>query len=474
MIVLFIIAALAFDVGMVLVERRDEQNAADAAALAGARYVKVDPTAARDAANRYAHLNGYDDADPNQNVLVHIPPIHGRYAGFPGFIEVQIESTRPSIFAGIIGKYVWPVGAFAVATPGQDLNFPFSMLALNQTACKAIQVSGGGEVNAVGTIQSNSDGSDCGGSPADWISFSRTGGSTINVGDDVYCRAFGRIQDAGSGSMDCTIDPNKFALPDPLRNLPEPAKPGLAPAMQFVGPGTEPADQPKWCPGRDDGFAPVATDANTCVLGSPSSTYSGLAWILYPGLYPGGLDIAADTTAYLMPGIYWIGGNGIDVSNGGSIISIDTETDAVEDPTTLVWEPTRGPMDPPNGLGGVLLYNSDDPAPGGPITQNGSSAIVKLMPIQDATSPYFNIVIFQDRTLNVAGDDVTLNGSDSETVVAGLIYLPVGDIKLNGNEGTLTLGQVIASTYQINGDGFFYLTEDELFQAIIIGAGLVD
>jgi hypothetical protein len=146
----------------------------------------------------------------------------------------------------------------------------------------------------------------------------------------------------------------------------------------------------------------------------------------------------------------------------------------VEDPTTLVWEPTRGPMDPPNGLGGVLLYNSDDPAPGGPITQNGSSAIVKLMPIQDATSPYFNIVIFQDRTLNVAGDDVTLNGSDSETVVAGLIYLPVGDIKLNGNEGTLTLGQVIASTYQINGDGFFYLTEDELFQAIIIGAGLVD
>jgi len=149
LIVLFIIAALAFDVGMVLVERRDEQNAADAAALAGARYVKDDPTAARAAASRYALLNGYEDADPNENVLIHIPPIHGRYAGFPGFIEVQIESTRPSIFAGIIGKYVWPVGAFAVATPSQDLNFPFSMLALNPTACKAIQVSGSGEVNAV-------------------------------------------------------------------------------------------------------------------------------------------------------------------------------------------------------------------------------------------------------------------------------------------------------------------------------------
>jgi hypothetical protein len=96
------------------------------------------------------------------------------------------------------------------------------------------------------------------------------------------------------------------------------------------------------------------------------------------------------------------------------------------------------------------------------------------MPIQDSSSPYFNIVVFQDRSLNVAGDDVTLNGSDSETVVAGLIYLPSGDMKINGNDGTLTLGQVIASTYQINGTGFFYITEDDLFESTIIAAGLVD
>ena len=37
--VLLIIAALAFDVGLMVLERRDQQNAADAAALAGARYV---------------------------------------------------------------------------------------------------------------------------------------------------------------------------------------------------------------------------------------------------------------------------------------------------------------------------------------------------------------------------------------------------------------------------------------------------
>ena len=59
-------------------------------------------------------------------------------------------------------------------------------------------------------------------------------------------------------------------------------------------------------------------------------------------------------------------------------------------------------------------------------------------------------------------------------MVAGLIYLPSGDIKINGNDGTLTLGQVIASTYQISGTGFFYITEDDLFESTIIAAGLVD
>lgn len=486
LITLLIIAALAFDVGMMLLERRDEQNAADAAALAGARFVMppggpcatiADCPEAEAAARRIAQANGFDDADPEEVVNVYIPPIHGRYIGLPGFVEVQIEATRPSIFGNVIGRVAWPVGAFAAATNKQDLSFPFSMLALDPTACKAIQVSGGGEVHVVGTVQSNSNGTDCIGDP---ISFSRTGGSTIDVGDDVYCRAFGDIQDEGSGSMDCTIDPNKFMLPDPMQGLPEPSKPGLAPPMQFVGPGTAPTEPPKWCPGRTDAYAPVATSPNTCVLGSPSGTYANLAWILYPGLYPGGLNVSAGTTAYLIPGIYWIGGGGIDIGGGGSMISIDTESQAAADPTTVPWEdPARtDPLMPPDGLGGVMIYNSDDPAPGGDFIQNSSSARMKLMPLDvlagDPNAIYNQIVYFQDRSLDVAGDDLTLNGSDSETVVAGLIYIPSGDIKLNGNEGTLTLGQVIAGTYKINGDGYFYVTDDDLFEAIIRAAGLVD
>jgi hypothetical protein len=460
LVALLVIAALAFDAGMMLVERRDEQNAADAAALAGARHVLTDPVAADAAARDIALANGYDDAASDEAVYVYIPPIHGEYAGYPGFIEVQIEATRPSIFGGIIGKAAWPVGAYAVATNAQNLTFPFSMLALNETACKAIQVSGGGVIEAYANIQSNSDGSDCAGDP---VGFSRTGGSTINVyADDATCRSVGLIQDAGSsGSMTCAKSPNSFALPDPLRALPAPTKPPLAAPMLFAGTGTPPAN-PKNCPGGTP--APSEASPVICKL-APTGAYSDLPWILYPGLYPGGLDVTADTTAYLMPGIYWIGGGGLRVATGGSLFTIETETDANADVSLATWG------------GGVLIYNSQLPAAaGGPIVLDGSAATMKLqaldVPDTDPDAIYNDIVIFQDRAVTTT---VTLNGSSSVTEVQGVIYVPGGEVKLNGNGGTLIVDQIIANTFLIDGGGgTIKVLSGTGFDAIIIAAGLVE
>jgi hypothetical protein len=470
---LMIIAALAFDVGMVLVERRDEQNAADAAALAGGRYVLTAtnhsgpcPSSASgnlsvDAACEIARLNGFDDADPSEIVNVYIPPIHGTYATLPGFIEVQIEGTRPSIFGGIIGRSQWPIGASAVATNSQDLTFPFSMLALNPTACKAIAVSGGGVVEAFANIQSNSNGSGC--APGDPVGFSRTGGATIEVNaPDAICRVVGEFLDQGSGPpVDCAIAENSFALPDPLRNLPAPAKPAPAPAMLYAGSGTAPAN-PRHCPGGSP--APNEASPNTCKL-APNGSYNNTQWILYPGLYPGGLEITADTTAYLMPGVYWIGGGGIRVANGGSMISIAVEADANPNPSLATWG------------GGVMIYNSKLPASaGGPIEQNGSSAIMKLRPLNVSTTDpnhiYNDMVIFQDRTVLTA---VTLNGSSSTTEVLGIIYVPGGQVKLNGNGGTLIVDQVIADTFDINGNGgTIQVLRGTGVDAVITAAGLVE
>jgi hypothetical protein len=460
LIALLIIAALAFDVGMMLVERRDEQNAADAAALAGARYVLTDTAKATDAARRIAMVNGFDDADPNEVVNVYIPAIHGKYAGLPGFIEVQIQGTRPSVFGGIVGRATWPVGAFAVATNGQNLVFPFSMLALHPTACKAIQVSGSGVIEAYANIQSNSSGTDCAGDP---VGFSRTGGSTINVfADDATCRSVGEIQDQGSGSMTCASAEGSFALPDPLRNLPGPDKPPLADPMVYAGTGTAPTF-PKNCPGSLTD-PPSETSPVMCRIPA-SGGPSPVPWILKPGLYPGGLEVSSGRIVYLMPGIYWIGGGGLTVKGGASIMTIETAADANPDVSLATWG------------GGVLIYNSSLPgAPGGPIDLNGSGATMKLqaydVPATDPTAVYNDVVIFQDRAVT---QTVTLNGSASVTEVEGMVYVPSGLVKLNGNGGTLAVDQIIASTYLIDGGGgTIKILAGTDFDSVIVAAGLVE
>ncbi len=466
LVALLTIAALVFDVGMMLVERRDEQNAADAAALAGARFVLGSPVEAEAAARSIAVMNGFDDADPSEVVNVYIPPIHGIYKGLPGFIEVQIQGTRPSIFGGIVGRATWPVGAYAVATNSQNLTFPFAMLALDPTECKAIAVSGGGVVEAYANIQSNSNGSECTGAP---IGFSRTGGSTVNVyATDATCRVVGQLQDQGSGSMTCTVAQNSFALPDPLRNLPAPAKPALAAAMTPVGHTTTPF---KHCPGGNP--APNEASPTVCKIpfnGGPSNQ----AWILYPGLYPGGIAVTQGRTVYLMPGIYWLGGGGLDIGGGGSIVTIGTTADAT---ANVADSPCAVAATPATLCGGVMIYNSKLPtAPGGPINLNSSGATMKLaaldVPTSDPRAIYNGIVIFQDRTVASA---VTLNGSSSKTIVEGIVYVPGAQVKLNGNGGTLILDQVIANTYDINGNGgTIKILRGTGVDAVIVAAGLVE
>jgi hypothetical protein len=461
MFAFLIIAALAFDVGMMLVERRDQQNAADAAALAGARFVLTDEVKAESAARQIADINGFIDSDPDEVVNVYIPPIHGAYAGFPGFIEVQIEGTRASVFGGIIGRSEWPVGAYAVATSKQNLVFPFSMLALNETACKAIAVSGSGTVQAFANIQSNSSGAGC--APGDPIGFARTGGSTIDViAPDATCRVVGDLQDQGSGSMTCTVAENSFALPDPLRNLPAPAKPAL-PTHAIVQVGHTDAI-PDNCPGATPASkAPSETSPKTCKIpggGSPANH----AWILYPGLYPGGLKIDAGRIAYLMPGIYWIGGGGLDVGGDATIFTIATEADAQPTVAASTWG------------GGVLIYNSKLPALAGDvIVLNSSAATMKLkpldVPVTDPRAIYNHIVIFQDRTVTKT---VTLNGSSSGVTVEGIIYVPGGQVKLNGNGGSLTVDQVIADTFDISGTGSIKVLHGTGVDAVIVAAGLVE
>ncbi len=463
-VLLVVMAAAAFDVGQSMLDRRNQQNASDAAALAGARYLLDDPNCnsspslancpkALAAALAVAFDNGFGDGTTNganvngSTVTVRIPPgPTSQFANLAGYVQVTIGSTRSSIFAGQMLPSTWDVAAMGVARNGPDVGAPYSFLALNQTACPSVLISGQGSVTAGGDIQVNSScptGALVTGGNANMTVTSPTG--EINV-----------VGDWASGGGNVTVSPtpqeNQPWVPDPLADLPPPPLPG-APAPVVQESGSQPI--PDGCPGGSN----PATAVSPAACQFPSS-YAGTVWRLYPGYYPGGLHFQAGTF-YLEPGIYYLGGGGLDANGGGATIySVDA-----------------GGTAPPMG-GGILLYNTEDAlyhdqcagvgsfpvdvtaaeACLGPIMLNGSSAPIHIQAIQDGD--YAGIVIFQDRNLSIDDPstpigsrtaDVLINGSASTLNVVGTIYVPLGLFQANGNAGTASTVQVIADEFKVTG-----------------------
>ena len=540
LITLLLIGALAFDGGMVLAEHRDQQDAADASALGGARYLDDDPTdvlgLARAAAVNVASANGYTDGLEGESVDVYIPPVSGPNAGREGFIEVVVSSVEPSLFARVIGLLNWDVGARAVATNGAGGGAPFSMLALDPEGCQAIQVSGQGQVTSYGNIQVNSDCEDS--------ALKRSGQGVINVVvPNASCNVVGGIQSTGGGTLGCVQNEGVSALTDPLADLPAPQIPAYPQPPLQVGGTPHPNGIPKGCQGTVDPnlsvpppptpvyWYPAATwdEPATCQF---DSSYQDTTWRLYPGYYPGGLVLQGGTY-YLDPGIYYLGGGGMtlgangvvvtSVASGGTaldfgVLFYNTEAqDDLNDPDPLVTEDDLYVHDWCQSLwawwagGGTtanfpnpdttdpVLIPADDPATprneyedwfdfrcAGQMRMNGSGVELNLYPLKApvtgecADSPVPNscfngLVFYQNRYLNIPGDDLMLNGSSTGAQVRGTIYLPYGEVKANGNGGTLTLDQVIAWRFKVDGNsGTVNVMNDQDFVFQLQSVGLVE
>ena len=198
-------AALAFDVGQMLIDRRSQQDAADAAALAGARFL-VDPAnpstsapcssktapsycaQAVAAALSTAFANHYGDGSSDgvpangSTVTVKIPPgPESAFAGQPGYIEVSISSNRPSVVGAVLGFFNHRVSDIGTAANRNGATLDASLLALNPTMCQSAQFNGSGSgsgVSVAGNIQVDSN---CSGSNAAHSAFSAGGNSSVTV-----------------------------------------------------------------------------------------------------------------------------------------------------------------------------------------------------------------------------------------------------------------------------------------------------
>lgn len=442
LVVLLGIAALVFDLGQAFVDRRAQQDVADAAALAAARYLPGCPApqssancgTAVTAAVNLASSEGYTDGVNGVHVTVKVPPgSETEFAGAPDTVEVQISGVRASIFGGILGRPTDATGALAVAQNSTGYTLPYSLIALDPTSCGTNKITGnGGGVTLGGTIHVDSS---C---PNQALLLSGSGVLTAPE-----CDVVGGVQVSGGAADRCASQPSGVTVfGDPLRELPPPPQPASPAAITQVA-GTTKA-VPNGCPGS--GTPATAANPVGC---SFNSSYAGLTYRLFPGFYPGGLTFQGGTFL-LEPGIYWIGGGGYTQNGtGNAVMSVDPGA------TTC----TPGPSSC-----GVLFYLGRDPdptvqaacvtSPTGPgcyagWSMKGGASNLQLQAIQ--TGPYAGMVIYVDR--GYSGATVSLNGAATNFSLTGTIYAPTAQVTLNGNGATSFSAQIIAYDFQANGNG---------------------
>jgi hypothetical protein len=409
---LMLAGAMAFDVGLVMLERRDQQNAADAAALAGARELP-DAGTARTKARSIATANGFTQAVDSASVSVGATSTR---------VIVTISRPVASYFANLLGIANFQVSSTAVAISLQDQP-PFAALtALNPHACGALSITGQGVINSWGDIQVNSD---C---PTSALLISGQGNLQLNH-DGLGCWVVGGFQISGKGvGKYCDPPQPGVPLPFPVNGMPSNTATPTSPLQ--VG-GTTKA-VPDGCPGTT-GYS--TTTPKMCQF---PSNYGGTTWRLYPGYYPGGIKIQSGTF-YLEPGIYHLAGGGFE-----SVATDVSVTSVAPGGTTLG--------------GGVLLFNTTHPkAASGSVSIGGNRNSFNLWPLggfdpncTGESQGWNRYLIFQDPAVTTT---VRINGGGNFASARGLIVAPSANVQLNGNGGTLTIDAVVSDTYSINGGG---------------------
>ncbi|MCI0343820.1 MAG: pilus assembly protein TadG-related protein [Chloroflexi bacterium] len=460
------VAALVFDVGQNLFERRKQQDAADAAALAGARFMveaasgckatpnKVTCKNAVDAAQALAEQHGYQASQ----IEINIPPTPtSQFSGFPGHIQVTINSNRDSFFAGVLGLNNFNISAMAVAGNLDNYPFPYSFLALGEACPKSGHIGGNGTFDIQGNVFVNAD---CGNPGA--LVFDGNS-ATVNVAGD--CGTAGTVGYGPSTTVSCgSTTENQDPISDPLAGLGPPLIGGAAvpdpPTSLSVAGGTLKVSGPnsaRSCPG---GAQPgTAASPKLCKIevnsGSPVVR-------MYPGVYYGGIEIqegpSDNLTVYMEPGVYYMAGGGFLVNGAVNLSTVASGTT------------TYG--------GGVMIFNGDNPthaaacaagtAPGGACIrafdfQNTTGGTIAMHGYTGPT--YTTLIVFQDRDAS-SQPPVKLTGNSTMTI-EGTFYLPEADFQFQGNgQSTVLKAQIICDQFDVQGNGNLTVTYDP-------GAGLL-
>ena len=392
--------ALAIDGGAIFFDRRSAQNAADAAALAGAYELAHDPwntatlaTRIQTAAAGRAHDNRYGTVD-GKIVTVSYPPDAAsiQFVTIAGvvdrdvnnYVRVTITSTVNTsllhlIFPGAVRNSVVAVAHVVMPTHGN----PFSgsgLVSLAPHACGRLYVGGNVNANLIGGgIFVNSDGSGC----------AADGGSQAFLLYSPSMNVVGGISQKLSGSSGLVVNPGPIQSPDPQAAIMYPPKSLGIPPVPTCS-------------------APAQKNGTTVVDGIPYDIWE-----------PGSMDGFPHGNIYFQSGIFCIALN----NNGGSGINNNQHLT--------------------NAPGGVLLvFTGNAPCN---VTVNGG-ATLKLSAY--TAEPYVGLLVYVDPrnwtpATTGAGEGPLIFNGTQESYLKGTVYAPTCSVKMNGTGGNFYQGQMV-------------------------------
>jgi Putative Flp pilus-assembly TadE/G-like len=473
MIVLILIAALVIDVGFSWMLRRQEQNAADPAALAAARFVSepdpvtgvqtFDSTQGFAAACTYALNNGIFDPsntgcdpslDPSSASLQVIWPPNAsagpKYMGDHGYVQVVISKRHDNFFGVILGQRFATVTTQAIAARKKSSADTATIRVQDASDCASMKVHGNAYVHVYPAPGVTAPGgfvyvqSNCGSGTSDDACDNGTGALKI----DGTTAALWAPKTNVVGSCQSTGDEPHGLLDEAASPLGDPLSGLRFPPVSATGPG-------QTCGQGGTATTPTGSNSKGCGAGggpswtpSPASACPGLptgyACVeLSPGIYYGGWTIGSKLRVTLQPGIYIIAGGGISIGATGSLDSLDGGTAPAP---VLIYDtdnpaatgcPSSGPgcqQDVDITAGGALLLRGllpDAPCP--PVTAPGSTGC-----------PLGNMVIWYDafgsQSANHSGD-LDIEGG-TQLYIAGTIYAPTANVAISGNSATNTNGDL--------------------------------
>jgi Flp pilus assembly protein TadG len=258
------VMALAVDAGLLYLQRRQAQSAADAAALAGSytMYNTSNFTQAQSAAVAIGTQNGFTIT----NVNVTQPKSTQ--------IAVTVTSNPPRFFSALWGSGGLTISASATAQSNSSSSgtTPYStsgVILLDSSASGSLSLAGSAKITASAGIQVNSN--------------SKTAVNANNAGTTASpLNIVGGYTTSSGGTLTGTVSTGVTSVGNPLSSISAPS-------------------------------IPAATT-------TPLSKYIGYgSYTMQPGLYAGGVSLGNGGTFTMEPGLYYIQGGNFTVANGATL-----------------------------------------------------------------------------------------------------------------------------------------------------------